>query len=1076
MVSPKYFHLIFLFALLLCIKETKSEIDIFRDIKKLSFNNNYFVILNTGIYIYNKYLLDCKLIFNLEHSPLNQNSNYQIITTELIDNNRNYILSMINEYLFIFNEETNKIFFIQLDKEYIIPTNYYTLLPSKIRDNILSFIIALYKDSSNIIFYYNELSLDEEKIIESKNQIYNVNYINNKFVRCLINNYLSQIYCFFFQTINNINYFNSAYFFINETESNFINCFQDYNYLTDINNDIKDLAVILSDNNKFLIIIYLDVINTYINDYSTNILEKIDCLSGIKPTLNYKINYYKETREFDFTSRTETNMFMVNSLDNKCNVIYKFFPKQDEIYDFSVIYNNTINNYSLINHLNFENNRQCNEINPIGYYINENNIYQKCYSNCDYCINKGNDIYHNCTECNKKFFYELHFDLIDTINCYKKCLFNSYYNETSKKYYCTINSSCPEEYNKLIPEKNICIDKCDKDSNSRYEFRHTCYEKCPEDISVNSKTIKFYCEAICTKEFPFEIISTQYCVNTCTISQRQKGLCKINYESKEETNNEQVNKEVEDKALQNIQEELIESFDTSEIDEGENIVIKLKDSIVTISTTENQKKEETKNVSTIDLGECENKIKKEYNIPKNKSLYIFKLDINQEGYKIPKIEYEVYYPLFNDGLVKLNLTACKDVKINLNIPLKIEENIDKLNSSSGYYNDICYTTTSENGTDISLSDRKKNFVNNNLSVCEEDCDFVEYNMGKAVCSCKVKTNSVMKVSDMTIDKDKLFNNFVDFKNIANIQILKCYKLIFKLRSLKNNYGNIFMIIIIFFLFLTIIIFYRKDLPNLKEYFYKILFLKINSKKVSQIVKNKIKEEERLNRQKIIDENNNNINNINNLVTNKRKRSKTKLNINDNQNNQKNNEKEFIIEPPVYLIYKQAIKESSNANPYQKKAKRNKKDKKDRGEKNNINIITINNDDNNNSNRVIDNINFSLNLGSKIIKLDENQIFKMATEINPLTISELNDLKYKDALKKDNRTFCLYYLSLIKTNHIIYFSFISFLDFNSRIIKIFLFFFNFSTNFTVNALFLMIIVCIKYMKKEVLLILFIICLK
>ena len=73
---------------------------------------------------------------------------------------------------------------------------------------------------------------------------------------------------------------------------------------------------------------------------------------------------------------------------------------------------------------------------------------------------------------------------------------------------------------------------------------------------------------------------------------------------------------------------------------------------------------------------------------------IFKLDINQNGYKIPKIEYEVYYPLFNDKLIKLNLTVCKDIKINLNIPLFINnENIDKFNSSSAYYNDICYVKT-----------------------------------------------------------------------------------------------------------------------------------------------------------------------------------------------------------------------------------------------------------------------------------------------------------------------------------------------------------------------------------------------
>ena len=83
---------------------------------------------------------------------------------------------------------------------------------------------------------------------------------------------------------------------------------------------------------------------------------------------------------------------------------------------------------------------------------------------------------------------------------------------------------------------------------------------------------------------------------------------------------------------------------------------------------------------------------------------------------------------------------------------------------------------------------------------------------------------------MVIDKDKLLSNFVNFNNIANIQILKCYKLFFKLEAFKNNYGNIFILIIIFFLLLTIIIFYLKDLINLREYFYKILFLKKNSKK------------------------------------------------------------------------------------------------------------------------------------------------------------------------------------------------------------------------------------------------------
>ena len=107
-------------------------------------------------------------------------------------------------------------------------------------------------------------------------------------------------------------------------------------------------------------------------------------------------------------------------------------------------------------------------------------------------------------------------------------------------------------------------------------------------------------------------------------------------------------------------------------------------------------------------------------------MYILKIDVNQEGLKIPKIEYEVYYPLFWDSLIKLNLTVCKDSKIDLSIPIVITESLDKVNQSSGYYNDICYTYTSEDGTDISLSDRKEEFINNNLTVCEEDCDFINY--------------------------------------------------------------------------------------------------------------------------------------------------------------------------------------------------------------------------------------------------------------------------------------------------------------------------------------------------------------
>ena len=70
----------------------------------------------------------------------------------------------------------------------------------------------------------------------------------------------------------------------------------------------------------------------------------------------------------------------------------------------------------------------------------------------------------------------------------------------------------------------------------------------------------------------------------------------------------------------------------------------------------------------------------------------------------------------------------------------------------------------------------------------------------------------------------------------------------------------------------------------------------------------------------------------------------------------------------------------------------------------------------------------------------------------LTDYELNILIYKDALKIDKRTYIQFYLSLIKTNHIIIFTFFNYNDFNSLIIKISFFFFYFTLYYTTNALF------------------------
>ena len=155
-----------------------------------------------------------------------------------------------------------------------------------------------------------------------------------------------------------------------------------------------------------------------------------------------------------------------------------------------------------------------------------------------------------------------------------------------------------------------------------------------------------------------------------------------------------------------------------------------------------------------------------------------------------------YYNLYGRNLLKLNLTVCKNSKIHISLPVKLSEDLDKLNSSSSYYRDICYTSTSESGKDISLSDRQNDYINNNKTLCEGNCDLSKYNyeISKAICSCGIKF-TIPSVSDINIDnnKNKFFEGFTDINNLINYKIMKCYK---NLNNLKNIYGAFILIPII----------------------------------------------------------------------------------------------------------------------------------------------------------------------------------------------------------------------------------------------------------------------------------------
>ena len=119
--------------------------------------------------------------------------------------------------------------------------------------------------------------------------------------------------------------------------------------------------------------------------------------------------------------------------------------------------------------------------------------------------------------------------------------------------------------------------------------------------------------------------------------------------------------------------------------------------------------------------------------------------------------------------------------------------------NSGYYNDICYTTTSKDGTDITLKDRKKDFIDKNLTICEENCKFIDYDntTKKAICSCYTKINLPI-ISEVKINKNLLLSNFKDINNIGNFKMLKCFYLILNADELLKNSSNYLLLISILF--------------------------------------------------------------------------------------------------------------------------------------------------------------------------------------------------------------------------------------------------------------------------------------
>jgi hypothetical protein len=408
------------------------------------------------------------------------------------------------------------------------------------------------------------------------------------------------------ETNHNCDECKTGYIFLNEPLINEKNCLINCNYYYYFNENGEYICTttdscptnykLISPKRKCINECKEDNDNKYIFEYNNNCLE--ECPSELKTDKEDKKCFELcPSNKFEYNNTCLTNcpndtykIYIDRNICINSTTIYSKCGKEkcstccieSLNLDLCVTCNEKENYYPKLNDPNNKGSYIDCYKNLEKYYVNVN-IYEPCYESCQTCEKRKENKFHNCKTCDPNYTYIIEYGEFN-FNCYKNCTYYHYYDYTKEKYYCTEEKKCPEKYSQLIPDINECVDNCTKYDKYKYTFRNQCLNNCPP----NTEKLGYYCKIICPKESPFEIIKSQECVSNCGINDLENNICIINYISNE------TNEKVEEEMVNNIQEDLSNGYDTTNIDEGKDVVIEQKNSksTITISSTENQKKNE----------------------------------------------------------------------------------------------------------------------------------------------------------------------------------------------------------------------------------------------------------------------------------------------------------------------------------------------------------------------------------------------------------------------------------------------------------------------------------------------------
>ena len=623
------------------------------------------------------------------------------------------------------------------------------------------------------------------------------------------------------------------------------------------------------------------------------------------------------------------------------------------------------------------------------YLDSSDNYFKPCYESCLNCSKKGDKINHNCLACESGYMKKPYGPEKD-FNCVAYCEY--FYISIYNQFKCVESLPCPPEANYLIKERKECTDDCQKDSKYQFSFEGYCYEECPPNTYEDNYKCKVDIEEFSLNEKNIELNYTSFVESI-------DSYVSIYANEFSYTDNH------------------VTKFKN---DEYEAIIYKNSDSINELSL----------DFPNFDFGNCYKRVKNYYNISENENLIVMVINKVDENTNNPITSYSFFHPNTSEKLKSEEICKNETISVKENISSLIKnlsnyetimslltQGINVFNKSDKFYTDLCYDYNYKTQKDIALQDRINIFYPN-ISLCDSGCNQTNINLENMTANCECEfsdiTSRAKKDEKSSIKEnvwvENLAGDILEYVDSSNIAVGKCIKKTIK--NIAKCHGIYFFLVIFVINIIFTVLYFVIDLNKIRVYIYNTSrdFLKYISLE---------------------------INNINSPPP---------------RNNNKNN------------------------NDNKRRTENNKKTTNKRGKKiktldlknnkiENLNImIEINNNNNNNKKK---NATFKSKINSTArLMLDskkkstikytdkQNQKNQQIKEFFDEYFSEsLDEMEYDDAIKKDNRKFCIAFYDILNDKQIILNTFVSKDPFKPRSIKIILFCLNIALYFVVNALFI-----------------------